>query len=250
MVVDVLNQFDFFSAVPIDGSATYASISAFTKLPESVVRRILRHAFTLHLFAETSPGSGQVVHTAATAYMVKQPLMCSWVGMNCEEVSKGCVTVPEALRAYSLGKGQITQKPGECPTGRAFWNKEGQHPEKTVFDWFEEDGEEAAKGWRERRFGKAMHALAGTTTVTPEQILRGMDWSGLGEATVVDVSRGHAHISCNCHIFNLGAMANVAPGRWIRRPHLASACKVLSKPEVCCSRRTRTGVAIPRHAAT
>lgn len=47
MVMDVLNQFDFWSAVPAGGSATYSEIVEATKLPEEVVRRILRYAFTM-----------------------------------------------------------------------------------------------------------------------------------------------------------------------------------------------------------
>ncbi|KAF2102402.1 putative O-methyltransferase [Rhizodiscina lignyota] len=216
MVLDVLNQFDFFSAVPIDGSASYTGIAAYTKLPESVVRRILRQAFTLHLFAETFPGSGYVVHTAATAYTVRQPLVRSWIALNTEEVGKGCVTMPEALKAYSFGKEQITQKPGECGVARAFYNRDGRPDlaDKTYYHWAEEDGEDGQRGWRERRFGEAMQALGKQNTVTPEQILGGVDWGALGDATVVDVggSVGHlSHILANSYP-NLKCIVQDVPG--------------------------------------
>lgn len=71
MVMDVLNQFDFFSAVPTGGSATYSEIVERTKLPEEVVRRILRYAFTMRLFAPV--GRDSVKHTATSAYILRTP---------------------------------------------------------------------------------------------------------------------------------------------------------------------------------
>ena len=79
MTIDVLNQFDFFSAVPLGGSATYSEISSATNLPESVVRRMLRHAFTMRLFTATESGSESVKHTATTAYLAKTPAMRSMI---------------------------------------------------------------------------------------------------------------------------------------------------------------------------
>lgn len=61
MTIDVLNQFDIFSAIPLGGFATYSEISRTINLPESVVRRTLRHTFTMRLFAATEPGSESVV---------------------------------------------------------------------------------------------------------------------------------------------------------------------------------------------
>lgn len=197
MIIDILNQFDFFNAVPVNGPTSYGAISRHTKLPESLVRRVLRHAMTLHLFAETAPGSGEIVHTSATAYAAKHPLLKSWLGLNMEEVSAGCLKIPEALRAYSLGKTELTQMPGECGIARAFYNPDGDAKlaEKTYFEWAENDGKGEEKGWRERRFGQAMQALAATTTVTPINVLKGLDWAALGNVTVVDVCSARPFIA-------------------------------------------------------
>ncbi|KAJ4161734.1 hypothetical protein NW765_009819 [Fusarium oxysporum] len=50
-VTNILNQFNFWNAVPIGGSATYAEITARVHLPESIVRRVLKYAISIRIFA-------------------------------------------------------------------------------------------------------------------------------------------------------------------------------------------------------
>ncbi|KAL1840070.1 hypothetical protein VTK73DRAFT_3857 [Phialemonium thermophilum] len=57
MILSVLDRFDFWSAVPLSGSASYADVAARTQLPETLVRRILRHAMTMRLFAQAGQSS-------------------------------------------------------------------------------------------------------------------------------------------------------------------------------------------------
>ena len=67
--LNILNHFDFWSAVPVDGSASYAEIAQRTRLPQDVVYRVVQHATTLRLFAETEPGkpSSRIQHTSRSA---------------------------------------------------------------------------------------------------------------------------------------------------------------------------------------
>lgn len=124
MVMDVLNQFDFWSAVPAGGSANYSEIVEATKLPEEVVRRILRYAFTMRLFAPV--GRDSVKHTATSAFVLKSPPMRSMIAHNAEEVRISDYFVPESLRRFSLGKPTLTQEINESGWGVADVEKSGK----------------------------------------------------------------------------------------------------------------------------
>ncbi|KAF1808284.1 S-adenosyl-L-methionine-dependent methyltransferase [Eremomyces bilateralis CBS 781.70] len=205
MVIGVLSEFDFYSAVPVDGSATYVQISEATGLPTDVVRRILRHAFTMRLFAESSPGSDDIIHTASSAVVVKTPELASWIIHNTEEVGAGCVQLPEALRRYTAGKDQMTDKPGQAASSLALYNPDSKPElaEKSFFQFVAEDGEGERKGWREERFGQAMQSAAVNTAIDPPGLLKLVDWASFGNATLVDVGGSTGHIS--------QAIANIAP---------------------------------------
>ncbi|KAF5612322.1 sterigmatocystin 8-O-methyltransferase [Fusarium subglutinans] len=53
-ITNILNQFNFWNAVPIGGLATYAEITAQVNLPESIVRRVLTHATSIRIFANAN----------------------------------------------------------------------------------------------------------------------------------------------------------------------------------------------------
>ncbi|KAF5549287.1 peptide transporter PTR2 [Fusarium mexicanum] len=53
-ITSILNQFTFWNAVPIGGSAIYAEITAQVNLPESIVRRVLKYAISIRIFANAN----------------------------------------------------------------------------------------------------------------------------------------------------------------------------------------------------
>ena len=59
-------------------------IAMTSGLGEPLVRRILRHAMTYHVFCE--PRKGVVAHTAASKLLAVDPLMHQWIGMVSEEM--------------------------------------------------------------------------------------------------------------------------------------------------------------------
>jgi hypothetical protein len=185
-VINVLNQFDFFSAVPVNGSASYTEISRAVQLPESTVRRILRHAMTMRLFSESPPGSGQVVHSAATAHVVKHPLVRSWIAHNMEEVEPACGKLPEALKKFSMGKLEATEEVDETPFGLSHLDEKGKP--MTFWQFIQSDGQGDNKGYREPRFAEAMQIASRASNPNSETVGQGFDWADLGKATVVDVS--------------------------------------------------------------
>ena len=75
-----MNQFDFFSGVPLDRTASYSEIAASLNIPEDVTRRTFRYAFTMRIFASDPQDADRVMHTAFSAHMARNPLLRSWVG--------------------------------------------------------------------------------------------------------------------------------------------------------------------------
>lgn len=185
-VINVLNQFDFFSAVPLEGSASYQGISRATQLPETIVRRILRHAMTLRLFAEAEAGSDRIVHTAATAHVVRNPKFRSWIAHNLEEMGPACEKLPDALRKFSLGKQEESGEPEEAAFGLGHLDEHGKP--RTLFEFLQNDGEGDQKGYRMPRFAEMMQVASKASHLNPEIVRKGFDWGGLGDATIVDVS--------------------------------------------------------------
>jgi hypothetical protein len=121
-ILHALNYFDFFDAVPLGGSATYAEIAAKVGLKESIVKRLLRYSMTNHIFTETAPGSGSVVHTAASAHLVRNKLLRCWVAHNCEEIAQGETRFPEALRKWGQ-EDTDDGDPKHCGLGLVFNGK-------------------------------------------------------------------------------------------------------------------------------
>lgn len=186
MILDVLNQFDFWHAIPLDGSATYDSIARHVELPVSLVRRILRYAMTARLFAETAPGSRSIVHTSTTAFIVRNPTYMSWIGHNLEDVRPATVQLPEALRRYNRGKKIATERLTESAFALAFADKAGC--QGNFWALLEEDGQGAKKGYRAHRFARAMQIARTSAAVSFETLIKaGFDWHSVGDGVVVDV---------------------------------------------------------------
>lgn len=184
MAIDVLSQFDFFLAVLLGGSATYSEISRATNLPESVVRRILRHAFTMRLFAATEPGSESVKHTSTTAYLAKTPAMPSMIGHQTEETRAGSLHFAESPRKCSAGKPKFGEEILVSGFSITDIDRTG-HPvdywayAKVTLEGKPEDS-------REKRFAEAMQAAAGGPGASTELLRDDFDWGRLGGRTVID----------------------------------------------------------------
>jgi hypothetical protein len=189
-VMEALLQFDFYRAVPLNGYATYADIARHTMLPESLVRRILRFAYTDHVFAENRPPhDDQVIHTAISSMMAREQLMRSAVGHILEEAGAGAKEVVRALKQFQLGKTDASEESEHAPWVLA--NLDGESTKGEGFWAFvaNDSSHGKPKGWREKRFAEAMQGVTQSFSVGVDEVLEGYDWDVLGDATVVDVSR-------------------------------------------------------------
>lgn len=187
LTIDVLNHFNFWDAVPLNGSASYADIARSTNLPEQIVRRFLRMALTMFIFAEEAPGSDRIVHTAASAHLVHAPLFRSYIGHNMQDVRPAATVGVDALTTWIVGR----ETPPEDVTSCAFpLATDNGHQRGTDLWNFLENFErpDQPKGYRAKQFAGAMQTIGEVTGIGIESVLEEFDWEGLGEATVVDVS--------------------------------------------------------------
>ncbi|KAH7176437.1 O-methyltransferase-domain-containing protein [Dactylonectria macrodidyma] len=191
-ITDILNQFDFWSAVPLGGSATYGEIAKRVNLPENLVRRVLRYAIAIRIFASAPSTPDSVVHTSLSAAPAKQPLLQTWLRHNLEEARPGAVHIPEAFRKFDFGKEKSSEEPLE--SGFTLANVDRLDKPESFWDYLNRDVEGKPKGWRASKFAESMQAAAASSAIKIEDSLKtGYDWSALGEATVVDIGGSSGH---------------------------------------------------------
>jgi hypothetical protein len=184
--LNILNQFDFWKAVPVDGEATFEEIAKQTKLPLDVVSRVINHAVTMRFFVKPSPTATSVKHTSRSAALAKDPGLSALVQTVLDETGPPMLLLPEALRRYSQGKPEMTKDVKEtafklCHSGGAWGNYENS------WDFIENDGEGEKKGWRQRNFVKFM-AYIKDLFQTESIVLNAVDWKAASNVIVVDVS--------------------------------------------------------------
>ena len=193
MAYSTLSDFDIFHSVPLDKPVSIAALAAKSGMPEQTLTRLLRHIIPVRVFAETSPGSGEIVHTATSAVMARNPKSQAWIAHNVDEVGRGCLRLADALRKHGDGDGD----PGCSALSMEFYPDAGR--EQTYFGFMSTDEEEnggfdgtRTKGWRMRRFADMISGVSRDPSILATHAGRIFDWAKLGDgAVVVDVSLPH-----------------------------------------------------------
>lgn len=175
-VLSILNHYDVWNAVPVDGTISYDDLSKKIGLPRNCIHRVLRHAMTRRNFCE--PAHGYVAHTANSAAVVKDSSVSAWIGHSIDEVGRALSWQVKALDIW--GDTEDPSKSALCLTTEL---PEGD----TTFEFPQNDGEGGEKGWTVKRFGLAMTSMNKTGVFSSTHLRTGFDWSSLGEATQVDV---------------------------------------------------------------
>lgn len=93
--LEVMTDYGFFDAVPLDGETSYADIGKAVGLDEGMVRRVIRHTTTLNIFKEENPG--MVKHTSISAAMVTDPRLNSCVLLNVDDCARGATHSVEVM---------------------------------------------------------------------------------------------------------------------------------------------------------
>ncbi|KAI1096292.1 sterigmatocystin 8-O-methyltransferase [Rostrohypoxylon terebratum] len=191
--LNTLNYFDFWSAVPLAGSASYAEIAQHVSLPEDVVRRVLQHAVTLRIFEETEPGKSTslIRHTSRSAALARFSGLKALVSTILDDAGAPMMVLNEALNRYSRGKPALTQNINE--TSFALFHSGGQFGKhRNSWDLLENDGAGEKQGWRQRNFVEFMRYIKEIFHLEGV-VLDAHDWKAAGKATVVDVGGSAGH---------------------------------------------------------
>ncbi|KAL3427108.1 sterigmatocystin 8-o-methyltransferase [Phlyctema vagabunda] len=191
--LNILNHFGFWSAVPLDGSASYSEIAKHVNLPEDIVRRVLQHAVNIRLFAETEPGksTSSIQHTCRSAAVAKQPGLSALIHTVLDEAGQPLVVINEALERFNQGKPSLTQEMNE--TAFALFHDQGPYGKySNSWEFIEQDGEGEKKGWRQRNFVTFMAYLKEIFHL--EGVVdNSYDWKSVGKASIVDIGGSAGH---------------------------------------------------------
>ncbi|KAH8885611.1 O-methyltransferase [Thozetella sp. PMI_491] len=194
LTYDVLNHFNFWDAVPVDGSASYAEIAKATRLPEQIVRRFLRNAIASFIFAEEAPNSDRVVHTLASAQVARNPQLRSLIAHCAQDVRPAAVHGVEALEKWFVDTEELTEDRAHSAFPLATdYGKQRGTDQWTFLENYERPGQ--PKGFRAKQFAEAMQALGDNSALAVEPVLAQFDWESLGNGTVVDIGGSAGHIS-------------------------------------------------------
>ncbi|EEH18615.2 hypothetical protein PABG_07675 [Paracoccidioides brasiliensis Pb03] len=211
--LNTLNYFDFWSAVPVEGSASYADIAKHTSLPEDVAHRILQHAMNLRIFSETEPGkpSSRVQHTSRSAALARSGGLRALVSTILNDAGAPMMVLNEALERYTRGKPALTQEVGE--SSFALFHSSGIYGRyNTSWELLENDGIGEKKGWRAKNFVEFMRYVKEIFHLE-DVVLESYDWKAAGKAAVVDVggSAGHDAVVLARHFPDLNIIVQDLP---------------------------------------
>ena len=156
------------SSFPINEQTSFAEMARKCQLDEDVVRRILRHATTNHIFNEV--GNGTIVHTAASKALAQVPLLQGWLEQACDDMWPACSRFVSAMVNWPA-----SEEPWQTAFNVAFG---------TRHSYFDEIAKSPA---RVQKFADAMSFFYTMPGFEPSQVIKAYDWSSLGEAVVVDV---------------------------------------------------------------
>lgn len=176
----------------MEGSITYTELAAKVKVPEGRLRRVLHHAINNHIFF--APTADSISHTSISAEAALDPFLYAWIEHNYSEVGPCAHKITEAIEKHG-----DSEDPAESAAALAL-----PLGEDKLFEWMEKDGvgepskevlegkidkSDRTRGWRNRRFGRAMHSIMIGGIHAAAHVNNGFDWGALGKGTVVDVSK-------------------------------------------------------------
>ncbi|KAJ3495831.1 hypothetical protein NLG97_g3105 [Lecanicillium saksenae] len=193
MALNLMNHFDFWSAVPLEGSASVADIATHTDLPEEVVKRVVEHGITLRLFAPEGnyKVTQRVQHSSRSAALVKSSGLRALVSTVLDDAGAPMLAMNQALELHGRGQKSLSKD----MTKTAFATHQngatiGNYA--TSWEFMENDGQGEHKGWRQRNFVEFMRYLKEIFRL--ESVLEAAyDWKALGKATIVDIGGSGGH---------------------------------------------------------
>ncbi|KAF2485885.1 O-methyltransferase [Neohortaea acidophila] len=169
-------RFGLASCVPIDGSASCATLAAACGLPESTTRRLLRHAVVKNVFCEAGPDG--VAHNAVSRLLAEKPTLNAWLRFNTGDSWSAASQTVEALARW-----HGSEEPNE--TGFTLASGTGLG----MYDTY------AVQPERGERFANSMKNLTESPGFDAGHLVAGYDWASLKSAVVVDLGGSHGAVA-------------------------------------------------------
>ncbi|KAF1733900.1 O-methyltransferase bik3 [Beauveria bassiana] len=195
MALNLMNHFDFWSAVPLEGSASISDIAKHTNLPEEVAKRVVEHGLTLRLFSPEGDYrvTGRVQHSCRSAALVKSTGLRALVSTVIDDAGAPMLAINKALELHARGQPALTKD--MTKTAFALHQKGATIGNYTTsWEYIENDGEGDRKGWRQRNFVEFMRYLKEIFRL--EAVLESsFDWKALGKSSIVDIGGSGGHDS-------------------------------------------------------
>jgi hypothetical protein len=181
--VGAITRLNLVNSFPPNTTITFSEMASFCKIPESSVKRIVRHAIAYHVFAE--PTKGTIAHTAMSRAIATFPHLGDTIEEFCDTLWPTGPRLADAIQRWP-----DSEEPNETAfnlsagTELTFWEWHANHPEKA------------------ERFAGAMTFLAAKPGREKEYLIDNVDWAaGLtppedtGSGTIVDVGGSHGGIA-------------------------------------------------------
>jgi 6-hydroxytryprostatin B O-methyltransferase len=175
-ILRTLHELSIANAVPVDGSVSIDELASKVGAHPNPLRRVMRLAYTMHLFQEPLDQPDFVAHTPMSALL---PAMSPYLWLQLSDSTQMQASswqLPWGLRNWPhppINKSDSA--------GRDFW---------TII----RDDEPEGRGMS--LFASAMSAqiqsMHGTNAM---QVAVSFDWAGLGEGVVIDIGGGSGHLS-------------------------------------------------------
>lgn len=166
--------------VPLDSEISLGELQEQTALDSVNLARILRHAMTMHIFQEPSPGNFS--HTASSKLLLEDAALQDWVGFNSEDIFPAAANVLKALKA---------DPEATSLTKTGFNHAFGTVDQEPMFVTFGKDPRRA------RRMGGAMASLTGGEGYEVHHFVDTYDLSDIDAkgGTFVDIGGSHGFVS-------------------------------------------------------
>ena len=182
--LQVVLRYKIAHHVPLSGSTTYPAISDAVGncLTQALLERVIQHAMSFGLFAQTA--SGEVAHTSVSALLVNDPDLEAWLYLCSNVAYPAGAQLPKAFDQYG-----VSSEANEAAYSVSIGRKVGQ------FEHFREpDGRNEFE-----IFAKAMKGIsAGGSYDVRHVVYGGYPWHTLeqgGSSLVVDVGGGPGHVA-------------------------------------------------------
>jgi hypothetical protein len=188
--LNIMNHFNFWTAVPIDGTATQEEVAKHANLPLSIVSRLIEHGTTLRLFEYTTPNqktTSSVRHTSRSASLAGNPGLRALVSTILDDAAAPMCFMTQALEKYAVGKETMEENMEETAFRLMHSGELFKNGFKNSWEFIEGDGEGERKGWRQRNFTTFMKYLKDIFNYE-ETVANAFDWKAAGDVKVVDVS--------------------------------------------------------------